>query len=55
MKNKKNKGISFVIIFVILLMIVTVFAWKSCSRYLSKTGIETNGKELILLTHKPNN
>ena len=55
MKNRKINGISFVILFVILLMIVTVFAWKSCSRDLSKTGIQNNMKELILLTHSFNN
>lgn len=50
MKNRRTKGFSFVVLFVIFLMIITVLSWKSCSRESAETGIERNETELVFLT-----
>lgn len=42
MKNLNTRGFPLVIIFVILLMIITVIAWKSCS---AESNSMTNGQQ----------
>ena len=50
MKNRKKNSKSFVILFVIFLIIITVFAWKSCLKNSDETGIMNIEKELVLIT-----
>ena len=54
MKNRKRTGKSSVILFVIFLIIITVFAWKSCLKNSDETGIMSNEKEFVLITLIPN-
>lgn len=50
MRNRKNKGFPKAIIFVIFLIIVTVFSWKGCSDSNSRSEIGYNGNEQVYLT-----
>lgn len=46
MKKQKRQSFSFVILFVIFLMITTVLAWKNCSRNHLDDVDENDQKEL---------
>lgn len=50
MRNRKNKGFPKAIIFVIFLIIVTVFSWKGCSDRNSESEIGHDGNEHVSLT-----
>ena len=42
MKNRRTKGFSFVVLFVIFLMIITVLSWKSCARDPIEAAMKNN-------------
>ena len=50
MRNRKNNGFPKAIIFVIFLIIVTVFSWKSCSDTNSESEVGHNENEHVYLT-----
>jgi hypothetical protein len=50
MNNRRKKGFPLAIIFVIFLVTITVFSWKSCSQVKNVTESDSNAKESTSLS-----